>query len=344
MYDSFVSAFRDAILGGDLRTAEALIASQFGGANIALAIGEDPDQPFVVGGWHITSAAHSRLMLSAAIPGHERADFALIRFGYTIPMLAAYHHAGAPVTGHVNISVEDHRVWPGLSFCHTEAGSLLPDPVFVGTSAYADIRRHYEAHALPWEKRMPVAFWRGATTGRRHDLASWRDLPRLQLCDIALTRPDLFDAGISRVIGLEMHTDALREAGLMRDYVPESEFHRYRYQIDIDGNSNSWPGLFQKLLTGSPVLKVASPYGFQQWFYDRLTPWVNYVPVSSDMSDLVEHVRWLVAHDDAARMIGEAGRRLALSMDCEREIQASVGTICAALRRSGWADFKRGLA
>jgi hypothetical protein len=341
MFNGFVSAFLDAALSADLRTADALIAAEFNEPGIHLAIGDDPSQPFVVGGWHIAAPDRSRLMLSAALPGHKRADFALIRFGFTIPMLAAYHRAGAPVLGHVNISVEDHRVWPGLSFCHTEAGSLLPDPVFVSTSAYADIRQHYAAHALPWEKRARVAFWRGSTTGRIHGLASWRDLPRVRLCDIAGTRPELFDVGISRVVSLEAHSDELRNAGFIRDYVGEREFHRYRYHIDIDGNSNSWPGLFQKLLTGSPVLKVASPFGFRQWFYNRLIPWVNYVPVQEDMSDLVDNVRWLMAHDEAARMIGVAGRKLALSMECDSEIQAAVGTICAALRGSSWPDFLR---
>ena len=59
----------------------------------------------------------------------------------------------------------------------------------------------------------------------------------------------------------------------MRDYVPEIAFPAYKFQIDIDGNTNSWPGLFQKLLTGSAILKVASPYGYRQWYYDRLRPW-----------------------------------------------------------------------
>ena len=54
----------------------------------------------------------------------------------------------------------------------------------------------------------------------------------------------------------------------MRPYVPMTDFNKYKYQIDIDGNTNAWPGLFQKLLTGSPVLKVASPYGFRQWLYE----------------------------------------------------------------------------
>jgi hypothetical protein len=105
--------------------------------------------------------------------------------------------------------------------------------------------------------------------------------------------------------------DEVRASGFVRDRVPVIEHNRYKYQIDIDGNTNSWPGLFQKLLTGSPVLKVTSASGHRQWYYDRLRPWVNFVPVASDMSDLIEKVRWLQAHDDAARAIGDHGRTLA---------------------------------
>ena len=99
-----------------------------------------------------------------------------------------------------------------------------------------------------------------------------------------------------------------------------------------EGNTNSWPGLFQKLLTGSPVLKVTSASGHRQWYYDRLKPWVNFVPVASDMSDLIEKVRWLQAHDDAARAIGDHGRTLARSLDYEGELKSASRTIEAALR------------
>ena len=49
-------------------------------------------------------------------------------------------------------------------------------------------------------------------------------------------------------------------------------YMRSRHLIDIDGWANSWSGLFQKLLSGSTVLKVASNKGFRQWYYDRLEP------------------------------------------------------------------------
>ncbi len=50
------------------------------------------------------------------------------------------------------------------------------------------------------------------------------------------------------------------------------------------------------------------------------------------MSDLIEKVRWLQAHDDAARAIGDHGRTLARSLDYEGELKSASRTIEAALR------------
>ena len=47
--------------------------------------------------------------------------------------------------------------------------------------------------------------------------------------------------------------------------------------------------------------------GKYQWFYDRLEPWVHYVPIKRDISDLEEKVNWLKANDDKARQIAEQG-------------------------------------
>jgi hypothetical protein len=127
--------------------------------------------------------------------------------------------------------------------------------------------------------------------------------------------------------------EEIRSTGLVRDFVQDRTWGRYRYQIDIDGNANAFIGCFVRLLTGSPILKVASRDGFRQWYYDRLVPWRNYVPVAADMSDLVDKVRWLLANDDKARDIGDAGRALAVSMDYQTEMRAAVQTIAAAIRQ-----------
>ena len=84
--------------------------------------------------------------------------------------------------------------------------------------------------------------------------------PEIRLCEIAGAHAELIDAGISKVAPTAdaVTRKEIETSGLLRPYVPSTEFNHWKYQIDIDGNTNSWPGLFQKLLTGSPVLKVAS--------------------------------------------------------------------------------------
>lgn len=62
------------------------------------------------------------------------------------------------------------------------------------------------------------------------------------------------------------------------------ELSSYRFHIDIDGHGPSY-GLFLKLLSGGLVLKVQSPDRCVQWYYDRLVPEVNFVPVREDLSD-----------------------------------------------------------
>lgn len=113
---------------------------------------------------------------------------------------------------------------------------------------------------------------------------------------------------------------------------PQDRILDYRYQIDVDGNTNSWPGLFLKLLSGSPVLKFESEAGFKQWYYPRLKPWENFVPVASDGSDLVEKLEWLRANPAQAQAIGENGRALALSLTYEDALDSAVLTITRLVR------------
>ncbi len=178
--------------------------------------------------------------------------------------------------------------------------------------------------------------WRGGTSGRPSDRSiGWRSLPRIRLCDIGREHPDIIDARITHIAQMPnvQAEEEIRNSGPTADFMPATEFNKFRYQIDIDGNTNSWPGLFQKLLTGSPVLKVASPGNYRQWYYDRLAPWVNYVPVATDMSDLVEKIEWLASHDDAvARAIGQQGKALAESLDYDGEVRRSIPIIAAAVR------------
>jgi hypothetical protein len=245
------------------------------------------------------------------------------------PLLEASHLSGA--RGHVMIELGDYTTSDALSFCAADKNSvLIPDTDFLSSHGYKSFVRDLQS-APPWRERINLCFWRGSSTGL---IASdWRSLPRIRLCAVASKRPDLFDVGVTSVVQFEPQDEIereLRELGYLKPVTPAMDFAKYRYTIDIDGNSNAWSSLFRKLLTGSPVLKVASPHGFRQWYYDALEPMKNFVPVAADLSDLVEKTEWLQKNPESSEKIGQAGRALALSLTFEKEFAQATRRVVEA--------------
>ena len=233
--------------------------------------------------------------------------------------------------GGIQIGLGDECLERAGSFCSNNPQSiLLPDPIFIETGAYHLLKSNF-ATGRSWGERNPKAFWRGSTTGR--PVTTWRTLPRAILCEIGLQNDDLFDCGITHAVQgrTPEETNEILHSDLMRSFVKPAEFSSYRFHIDIDGNSNSWPGFFSKLLSGGAVFKVNSLGDYRQWYYSRLVPWTHYIPVHSDMRDLIEKVQWARAHMDFAQKIGAAGQCLAESMTIAKEMGYAVGVIDASL-------------
>lgn len=83
---------------------------------------------------------------------------------------------------------------------------------------------------------------------------------------------------------------------------------QYKYQINIDGTVAAYR--FPYLLAGdSLVFKQNSKY--YEYFYKELEPWKHYVPFRSDLSDLVERIRWAKDNDAEAQTIARTGQKFA---------------------------------
>lgn len=214
------------------------------------------------------------------------------------------------------------------------AACLIVDPQFIGSHGYRDFRQYCEHAIKAWDTRSPKVFWRGSTTGTRmyeppvldqDDDLAW--LPRLTLCKKANSEPmrNYCDVRISAIvqIGQEHLKKRIEAAGVVGGPVPRETFMQFQKVFDIDGNGNAWSGLFLSLLGASCVLKVASQKGFRQWYYDRLIPWRNYVPIASDFADFDDVVRWCANNDRKCREIAAEGRDLALSLDLTSSITES---------------------
>lgn len=256
------------------------------------------------------------------------------RIFHLFPLIQEFHQSTLFKVGSIQINPGDIAEVDGLAYCSNRDGQILiPDSGFVISKAYEETRDFYKKNNVPWEAKKPIVFWRGTTTGTS-PTGQWRDLQRIKLCAIAQNsiNQNLFDIGLSGIVQLsKQDSSQIERLGYLKQFVPVRLTNAYKYLVDIDGNSNAWSGLFEKLLSGSVVLKVASPNNFRQWYYDELIPWVNFVPIDSDMSDLVEKVHWLHKNDDEARKIGENGASLANKLTYERELNRACITISKAL-------------
>jgi hypothetical protein len=215
---------------------------------------------------------------------------------------------------------------------------LVPDAYFFQSRGYEATRQAALAGGLPkWDARKPVVFWRGASSysGGAIDggpIAKPEHIPRIALCLLLKSLPDadaaVYEAWGAGWIAVEPQNAFLASHGIVRPKVPMLRHADYKFHIDIDGVANAW-GFFDKLLMGLCVLKVSSP--FQQWFYRWIQPWVHYVPVAADLSDLLEKIEWCRSHDQEAREIGERAQAFALKHTFSDAVAIANESIRAAL-------------
>jgi hypothetical protein len=336
MTDDPIPVARDAIIAGRLEEASAAINR---GTSLGLPIEftrHGLDLHFAAIRWRAEDG-RGVVGLGEKIDnwGPHYAHLFADRILATLPLLVHHHRKGRE-RGEIDVNLHDWGHIPGLAYCSSsDEHVLIPDPDFLRSRGYQEVRDRFAQRAVPWSERKPAALWRGTPGGDLRD--GWRGLPRMKLCLLA-KQPEvaeLFDVGLNDIGAWWSPEDRAEivAADVDRGWVAPEHFADYRTQIDIDGHTNAWGGFFQRLLSGSPVAKVESPGGFRQWYYDKLKPWENYVPVRSDMSDLVEKIVWLRTHEAEAREIGRRGAELASSLTYDGELDRAVVAIDEALRR-----------
>ena len=83
---------------------------------------------------------------------------------------------------------------------------------------------------------------------------------------------------------------------------------QYKYILDIDGHACTWDGTAWKLNSGSVIFKTNSIW--RQWFYDDYKPWVHYIPVNDDFSDIDDKYAWCESHQEECKRIISNAKKL----------------------------------
>lgn len=207
----------------------------------------------------------------------------------------------------------------------------LPDPYFFKTRGFQDVSEYVVNHNVNWNARSDKIVWRGGVNGIGYRSFDKEMVGNPQLCQ-RITMANLVkdtDTDFKFVIRRlsPSHEEFIKSRGYIGEKIEEMTWINHKYAIDIDGFTNTWSNLLIRMKLGCCVFKVASQFGLQQWYYDKLKPFEHYIPVAADLSDWFEKVEWAKTHLKECAEIARAGQVFANSMDFQSETKFAVQRI-----------------
>lgn len=136
-----------------------------------------------------------------------------------------------------------------------------------------------------------ILFWRGTTTGKITNSGN-----RFILVTKYFNKNSKIDVGFSNICQGNSEYNKY-----VKGEVDISEFLKYKYILSIEGNDKD-SGLNWKLASNSLVL-MAKPK-IESWLMEGLLkPYVHYVPLKDDYSDLDQIIEWCQNNDEECQKI-----------------------------------------
>jgi Glycosyl transferase family 90 len=238
-----------------------------------------------------------------------------------VPFLRKFRYSMTRSEIHRVTSVSSHE---GACYSANQdrlAASTLRDPIPHGQaiiSIVSNYARHFEplndVHDadISWERKRNMAVYRGALTGRnkaKHkskDLKFCSGVPRCNLV-YQTGNSSLVDAKLVPYRNFKYPiSDPLNGVAMFGSSMTMAEMLQYKAIIMLEGNDVS-SGLKWALFSNSVVL-TQTPTCTSWAMEELLQPWVHYIPLLDDLSDVEQKVQWILDHDSEAKKIARNGK------------------------------------
>jgi len=171
---------------------------------------------------------------------------------------------------------------------------------------------------IPYKQKKDMIVWRGATTGRKKITAT-----RYDFVSKYFDESQIMNVGFSKIThNIESYSD------LVKGRMTLEEQLQYKFLVSLQGNDVA-SGLKWMLYSNSVVM-MAKPTICSWAMEDQLEPFVHYLPLEDDFSNLEEIYQWAISNEDACIAIANnATKFIEKFLDLRRELLLE----CEVMRR-----------
>ncbi|RWS14624.1 hypothetical protein B4U79_09727 [Dinothrombium tinctorium] len=180
-------------------------------------------------------------------------------------------------------------IYPAWSFW---SGGPAIDGHPMGIGRWDLLRSSISKNSPNWEMKKPIAFFRGSRTSSERD----------PLIYLSRKNPDIIEARYTKNQAWRSKADTLGDEPAS---IVSFEHHCvYKYLFNLRGVAASFRHR-HLFLCKSVVLNVESTW--IEFYYNQLKPWIHYIPIEKDLSNVEETLEFLLSNDAIAEKIALNG-------------------------------------
>jgi hypothetical protein len=154
---------------------------------------------------------------------------------------------------------------------------------------------------IPFENKKSEIIWRGATSGN----AGPDTNIRLNIVSKNFNLPNI-NIGFTNGLQLYNRYKDKYDNFFKEKMSPHGQFS-YKYILCMEGND--WATNFPWALSSNSVPFHNYPFKWESWIFGNgLEPWVHFIPIKNDGSDLQEKLKWAIKNNIECYKISENGK------------------------------------
>ena len=160
-------------------------------------------------------------------------------------------------------------------------------------------------HNVPWASKNAIAVFRGTSTGSGVTPSTNQ---RLRAFELGKQNPTYLDVGFTKWnLRIRKHKTSKFLETIERSSYPtvpplslQQQTDMYKYILTMEGHVAPYR-LSYELSSSSVILLVESRW--KMWYSRWLKEYTHYIPIKSDLSDLIEKIEWCRTHDAECQTI-----------------------------------------